>query len=408
LEKPDTHLPNIPSIHVRYFLIESDEEFIKTLTQITKKRGYRCITALDAKKGWLLAKEYKPDGIIFDLNLADNDNVNLIEQLKADADTKNIPVHVISNNESTSLPQNLKSVNIYKKPVNTDDFENVFEFFVKDQSQVDLPILLIEDDIITQKAICKASGGKNISIVAASTAKEAMEQLQSAKFAGVILDLNLPDMDGIELLKAAGDDQIVLPPIVVYSGKDLTEEEFSRLHQYTNKIVLKEGDTSLERLLNECSLFLHAVNKDEAHATENFKKITETDNILQDKEILLVDDDMRNVYALSMVLKRQKMIVTIATNGEDALQKIDLMPKLDIIIMDIMMPVLDGFETTRRIRKKSQYKNLPIIAVTAKAMPDDKKACIEAGANDYITKPIDADKLLSMMRVWLSNAERRV
>ncbi len=229
-----------------------------------------------------------------------------------------------------------------------------------------------------------------------------MQALSANKYAGLILDINLPDTSGIDLLEKVSKIATPLPPVIIYSQKDLTTEEYTRIHQYTNKIVLKAGDTSMERLLNECSLFLHAVNKNNnPRPTEN-KMIADTDKVLVGKEILLVDDDMRNVYALSMVLKRHGIVVTIATNGMDALQKLESMSKVDLVIMDIMMPVLDGYETTRRIRKLPQFKNLPIIAVTAKAMPDDKKACLEAGANEYITKPIDADKLLSMLRVWLS------
>jgi len=388
----------------KILIVESDKKFIKTLMQMTKQKGYKCITALNADTGLNLSKQYKPDGIIIDLD--DSANSALIQELKTSDETRNIPIHVISNNDMNDLTKKFKSINLYRKTSNAADLEEVFKFFNGESLEKNLAILLVEDDNVMQDAISRAAKAKNINIVVASTAHAGLEQLRAQKFAGIILDLKLPDMDGIDLLKSANDELISLPPIIVHSEKDLTEDEFARINQYTNKIVVKEGDASLERLLNECTLFLHAVNKNTPQAPENLKMHLETDKILQGKDVLLVDDDMRNVYALSMVLKRQGMNITIATNGEEALKKLDTMPKLDIVIMDIMMPVMDGFETTRRIRKKDQFKNLPIIAVTAKAMPNDKTACIEAGANDYITKPIDAEKLLSMMRVWLSSAER--
>lgn len=374
----------------KILLVVKDPAFIKTLTDVTSKKGYECINALDISNGMALAREYRPEGIIIDLSPQENNK--FISMLKSEAITKDIPVHIVSK-QDVNFAQNKAA----------DDFGNVFEMF-KDQPQTTttLPILLIEDELITQKAVVKAAKERNIMIQAVGTGAAAMKEIETNKYAGLILDINLPDTSGIELLEKISKKISPLPPVIIYSQKDLTAEEYTRIHQYTNKIVLKAGDTSMERLLNECSLFLHSVNRSNNPKPSQEKMIADTDKVLHGKEILLVDDDMRNVYALSMVLKRHGIAVTIATNGMDALQKLEAMPKIDLVIMDIMMPVLDGYETTRRIRKLPQFKELPIIAVTAKAMPDDKRACLEAGANEYITKPIDADKLLSMMRVWLS------
>ncbi len=386
-------------------LIGADKEFMQKLMQITKEKGYKCIAAANASAGLTFAEQLNPIGIIVDL--ADAENVKLINELNAHASTKDIPVHIISNNNANYQASDSKRITVFKKPTLDKDLDNVFDFFVKDATSSNLAILLVEDDKVTRDAVSKAAKAKNINIVAVDNGKDCLDKLRAGKFAGLILDLNLPDYDGINLLHDASKQGISLPPIIVYSQRDLNQTEFARLNEYTNKIVLKEGDTSLQRLLNECSLFLHAVNKNESNSTPNVSMITDADNILRDKEALLVDDDMRNVYALSMILKRQGMKVTVATNGEECLKKMDSMPKIDIVIMDVMMPVMDGYETTRRIRKKNQFSNLPIIAVTAKAMPDDRTACLDAGANDYITKPIDADKLLSMMRVWLSSSTPR-
>jgi CheY-like chemotaxis protein len=326
--------------------------------------------------------------------------MKILEQLKADDTIKYIPIHVISNKDSTTFPQQFKSINIIKKPLNLDQTESLFEHFNKYTINRNARILLVEDEVIT------VINNKKFVIVSVKTGKEAIEKLQAFTFDGIILDLKLPDLEGRELLKIAKAKLGTLPPVVIYSMKDLSAEEYTELNQYTNKIVRKEGDISLERLMNECSLFLHAVNKITPQATPEIKMLSDSDTLLQNKEILLVDDDMRNVYALSMVLKRQGMKVTVATNGEEALKKMEIMKKIDIVIMDIMMPIMDGYETMRHIRKMDKFKTLPIIAITAKAMPDDKKSCIDAGANDYITKPVDDDKLLMMLRIWLSTTER--
>lgn len=389
--------------------IESDQEFLKTLVQLTKAKGYECLTATNGATGLALAKNEQPNGIILSLVLPDIDGVAVLQKLKENNTTKDIPVHVVSSKDPAFLSPYLNSINFLEKTVKPEAVDHVLQSFTNATLADNSRILLVEDDLVTQKAICKAAANKNIAIDAVATGKEAWEKLQSNTFGGLVLDLKLPDIDGRDLLKMAKEKSIFLPPVIIYSQKDLSEEEYAELNQYTNKIVRKEGDSSLDRLLNECSLFLHSVKKNDKQAVDKVKMLPETDNILRDKAVLLVDDDMRNVYALSIILQHQKMNVIVATNGEEALKKLEQMQQQpDIIIMDIMMPVLDGYETMKCIRKKEQYKNLPIIAVTAKAMPDDKKACIEAGANDYITKPIDDEKLLSMMRIWLSSTGKDI
>jgi len=385
-------------------LVENDVEFINHLQQVTKRKGYKCITASDADSALAMVKEYNPDGII--LGLSDKDNTSIITALKDAKNTNKTPIHVITSNDSDGVTQNQQFVKVFKKSTIIKEQDEILSFFDQENSTTLLPILLVEDNLITQKAVVVAAKSKGIEIVTAENGNDALEKLSKQKFSGIILDLMLPDFDGLTMLKKSSERNIVLPPVIVYSDKDLTYEEYQKLNEYTSKIVMKEGDSSLERLLNECSLFLHSMLKND-QKTSNISLITDTDTILHDKEVLLVDDDMRNVYALSMILKRHGMHVTVATNGEEALNKLDAMPHADIVIMDIMMPIMDGYETTKQIRKKSQFKNLPIIAVTAKAMPDDKRSCIEAGANDYMTKPLDADKLLSMMRIWLSSDLRK-
>lgn len=384
-------------------LIDRKQELIKTLINFAKQKGYKCLTALNNETSFYLAKKYKPHGIILVLDTEDMDDVSILEKLKDDPQTKKIPLHVVSSDDTSTNTED-KAVNVLQNPLDQSTMEQLFSYF----TQKDGRILLVEDEAITQKAIIDTMKAKQIEVVPVQTAKEGIEKLKTEKFDGIISDLKLPDMDGSEFLKIAKSLLNTLPPVVIYSMKDLTPEEYSDLNQYTNKIIRKEGDLSLDRLLNECLLFLHSVKKTVARTTTNneIKMIANPDALLRDKEVLIVDDDMRNVYALSMLLKRQGMKITIATNGEEALQKMAQMQHLDIVIMDIMMPIMDGYKTMRQIRSKPEYKSLPIIAVTAKAMPDDRKACIDAGANDYVTKPVDDEKLLIMLRIWLSYTER--
>jgi CheY-like chemotaxis protein len=251
-------------------------------------------------------------------------------------------------------------------------------------------------------SIIKLLGDNNVKIVAVDTAEKAYELLQNESFDCQILDLGLKEMSGFDLLgKIRSDKKIVDLPIIIYTGKDLSKEEEKRLNIYADSIILK-GARSFERLLSETTLFLHQI---ESEMPESKRKILQQlhnkEEMLKGKNVLIVDDDMRNVFALSSLLEEKGIKVIAARNGKDGLEKLSMNPNIDLVLMDIMMPEMDGYEAMQKIRKEKQYKRLPIIALTAKAMKEDREKCIAAGANDYLAKPVDTEKLLSLLRVWL-------
>lgn len=378
----------------------NDKKLMDIVTEAINKKENPYLLINDPDEAYSVAKKNQPIGIIFGFSLEDSKNSDLLKKLQTNDATRDIPIHLISDKNVKEISKDLNKIHFIPSPKNTEDFKKIINSIFKNQN-VHIKLLLVEDDLVTQDAVCKAITAKKINIKAVTTGKEGLTELSENDYDGLILDLKLPDMDGSHFLKLLNEKEIRIPPIIIYSQKDLSQEEFFDLNQYTNKIIRKEGDTSIERLVSECMLFLHAVKK-QSNITYVPKKIENLINGLRDKTVLIVDDDMRNVYALSIILQRQQMKILTATNGEEALKKLFNCPGVDIVIMDIMMPVMDGYKTIRAIRKIKQFENIAIIAVTAKAMPEDKKACMDAGANDYITKPIDDDKLLSIMRVWLS------
>ena len=254
----------------------------------------------------------------------------------------------------------------------------------------------------SKKSIKQLLDGRDIRIDDAPSGKRALAAVKSKNYDCIILDLGLPDMTGFELLESLTNDcSITLPPIIVYTGRDLSYEEEGILRRYSESIIIK-GVKSEERLLDETSLFLHRMMEDlPADKKQILTNIHNSDRIFEGKTILLVDDDMRNMFALAKVLAERKMNVLKAENGQKAVEMIHNTPKIDLVLMDIMMPVMDGYKAMKTIRADKKYAGLPIIALTAKAMKQDKNDCISAGANDYLTKPVDVDRLLSMMRVWL-------
>ena len=265
-------------------------------------------------------------------------------------------------------------------------------------------LLIVEDDPILRKAIKDLIGEGDVVSSDAASGKEALEALSSGKFDCIVLDLGLPDMTGFELLsKIEQIEDITVPPIIVYTGREISREEELKLRRYADSIIIK-GVKSEERLLDETALFLHRIVGNMPEQKQKIiSNLYDKDRMFSDKKILIADDDMRNVFALSRILKDKNMNVLKAENGKKAIALLNDHPDTDLILMDIMMPVMDGYETMTKIREEYRFKNLPILALTAKAMKEDREKCIQAGASDYMTKPVDTEKLLSMMRVWLYN-----
>ena len=386
-------------------IIEDDRAFARTLMKIARAHGYKCLAAGDGKSGVMLALEQPVSAVILDLTLPDIDGMVVLDQLKANLKTRHVPVHIVTGRGRDGDVAHLRkgAIGYLTKPV---EFEEIDRAFGRIEALLQArlkKILVVEDDRKTQAAIRALLKKKSVEIVCAGTGRAGLEQLREQAFDCVILDLTLPDMSGFEWLEAiagqAGDTG--LPPVIVYTAKDLTEEEDRRLNQHTGSIVIK-GASSAERLLDEVTLFLHSV---EASLTKDQQTIIrmqhDPDKVLQARKVLLVDDDMRNTFALSKLLKKHGMDVAIADNGQMALDKLAEEPGIELVIMDIMMPVMDGYQAIRAIRERRDLAALPVIALTARAMPEEQERCMAAGANDYLVKPVDVERLLTLLRVWL-------
>jgi CheY-like chemotaxis protein len=294
------------------------------------------------------------------------------------------------------------AVGFLTKPVSVEALGRVYETIEHTISSKVRTLLIVEDDENQRKAIAELIGNGDIMITGAATGKEAYDLLQTKRFDCIIMDLGLPDISGMELLtKIRQNEDSFHIPVIVYTGRDLTREEETTLNQYAESIIIK-GANSLDMLLDKATLFLHHVVENLPEDQKGARSMThDKESILQGKKILLVDDDMRNVFAITSTLEEKGMQVLVGKNGKEALEYLEKNPDVDLVLLDVMMPEMDGYEASQKIRKQARFKDLPIIALTAKAMKGDRARCIEAGSSDYLAKPVDAEKLLSMMRVWL-------
>ena len=331
----------------------------------------------------------------------------MLDQLNHDLRTRHLPVHIISGREDGNvIPLRKGAIGYLAKPVALEAIDGAFvriEHLLKSEVK---QVLVVEDDKKTQVAIQALLKKKDIQLTIAGLGADALRHMENTKFDCVILDLQLPDMTGFEWLeKIESSLGEVAPPVIVYTARELSEEENRRLSQYTGSIIIK-GVKSPERLLDEVTLFLHSV---ESTLTSDQQEIIrmqhDPDKMLQGRTLLLVDDDLRNTFALSKLLKKHGMNIVIADNGQMALDKLENDQSIELIIMDIMMPVMDGYQAMREIRGRKSLAAIPIIALTARAMPEEQEKCIEAGANDYLTKPVNIDRLLTLLRVWLFRQE---
>jgi len=383
-------------------IIEDDLKFAAILIKQANAKGFKCITAATGEDGLVLTEKYKPHAILLDLDLPGIDGNKVLAELKADPSVRHIPVHIISVNERTIEPIKEGAVEYLTKPVNKKTLDEAFSRIENFISRKMKNLLIIEDDENSRKAMRKLIGNGDVKCFEAGTGKEALAIFKENHIDCIVLDIGLPDISGFELIHKLGEVKDILPPVIVYTGKELTREENNELQKYAETIIIK-GAKSEERLLDETALFLHRTISNLPEAKQRIiTNMYDKEMIFNSKEILLVDDDMRNVFALSKILKDLGMKITKAENGLAALEILNSHPGIDLVLMDIMMPVMDGYEAMKKIRSQVEFAQLPVIALTAKAMKEDKQKCIDAGANDYITKPVDVERLLSLMRVWLS------
>ncbi|MGZ9046317.1 MAG: response regulator, partial [Telluria sp.] len=388
-------------------VIEDDPEFAAILFQLAHDMEYRCLVALNAEEGLRIAQEQSPDAILLDMRLPDRSGLSVLQLLKERPDTRHIPVHVVSSVDNGGEALHLGAIGYALKPTSREQLEQVFRKLEEKFTQKIKRILLVEDDERQRESVVSLIADDDVRIDAVGSGGEAMELLKSEIFDCMIIDLKLPDMQGNELLERMSQEDICsFPPVIVYTGRNLTRAEEANLMKYSRSIIIK-GARSPERLLDEVTLFLHKVESQLSSERQTMlRTVRSRDRVFEGRTILLVDDDVRNVFALTSALEQRGANVEIGRNGFEALAKLDEVPGIDLVLMDVMMPGMDGLEATRRIRADGRFDRLPIIAVTAKAMKDDQEQCIAAGANDYLAKPIDLNRLYSLLRVWMPGMER--
>ena len=387
-------------------IVEDDTRFAEILRDLAHEKEFQCIVTHTARDGLDAAVKYKPSAIVLDINLPDQSGLVVLDEIKHQPALRHIPVHVVSVADHSHEALARGAIGYALKPVKREELIDAFQQLDAKLSQVTRRILVIEDDPAQRSMIRQLLGGADLEIIEVDSAEEASRQLAAATFDCMILDLSLPDATGLELLERMSESSDAFPPTIIYTGQTIAPEQEQALRRFSRSIILK-GARSPERLLDEVMLFLHRVESNLPAASQRMLKAARSrEAALEDRRILIVEDDVRNIFALSSVLEPLGAKVEIARNGKEALQLLDGRPargsgSIDLVLMDIMMPEMDGFTAMREIRKRNEWSKLPIIALTAKAMQDDQEKCLAAGANDYIAKPLDVEKLLSLIRVWL-------
>ena len=389
--------------------VEDDATFAEILYDLAHELGFQCIVAGTAEDGVILARQYLPHAIILDIGLPDHTGLFVLDRLKHDLRTRHIPVHVVSASDYVRRARALGAAGYTLKPVKREELVQALEGLEHKLLEPVRRVLVVEDDAIQLESVQLLLNSRNVSTVGAKTAAECLEKLRGETFDCMVLDLTLPDASGLDVLDELSQDvSIAFPPVIVYTGRDITPDDELRLRRYAKSIIIK-GAKSPERLLDEVTLFLHqVVSTLPNRQQEMLAKSLNRDEAVQGRRILIVEDDVRNVYALTSIFETHGASVTIARNGLEALKAIDEGQKqgvgspFDLVLMDVMMPEMDGLTAVREIRMRPGLKGLPIIMLTAKAMPQDQQQSIDAGANDYLAKPLDVDKLLSLARVWIS------
>ncbi|MEO8472622.1 MAG: response regulator [Chryseolinea sp.] len=390
-------------------IIEDDIMFAKALLDYTRKQGYMGVVAVRGDEGIELAKQIAPVGILLDLQLPIKSGWDVMEELKSNPETRHIPVHIMSSYELRTESLMKGAIDFINKPVAFEQMQEIFskiEYALKHHLK---KVLIVEENAQHAKALAYYLETFDVNIEIANEIDQAIESFNNRNVDCVILDMGVPDQKSYETLETIKNSPgLENLPIIIFTGKSMSTAEERRIKQYADTIVVKTAH-SYKRILDEVSLFLHLMEKHErTEATPpRYHKLGALDEVLKHKTVLIADDDMRNIFSLTKSLEKYDMNVIAAIDGKDALKKLMDHPAVDIVLMDMMMPEMDGYESIRAIRSNGHFKNLPIIAVTAKAMMGDRAKCIEAGASDYITKPVDVDQLFSLLRVWLYEGANR-
>jgi len=383
-------------------IVDDDPHYARILLGLAREKGFKGIVANRGQTALTLARQYLPTAITLDVFLPDMLGWTVLSNLKLDPATRHIPVQVLSVEEERQHGLSHGAFSYLVKPATTENLERALERMKTYVMPHTKRLLVVEDNEIERESIVALLAHDDVEIGAVGSGSEALNLLSREPFDCCVIDLRLPDMTGFELLdKLQEDESLSDLPVVVFTGKELTREEEERLKVVAKSVVLKDVQ-SPERLFDETALFLHRVVADLPEAKRQMlERLHGSNEVLRHRKVLVVDDDVRNIFALTSVLENQEMEVLTATNGRQAIDMIQKTPDLSVVLMDIMMPEMDGYETMRQIRKDPQLRTLPILALTAKAMKGDREKCLEAGASDYIAKPVNTDQLLALLRVWL-------
>jgi CheY-like chemotaxis protein len=388
-------------------VVEDETAFARILYDLAHEMQFRCLVAHTASDAWQLAILHKPDAILLDIYLPDRSGLTVLEQLKDNPQTRHIPVHVVSAVERSNTALQLGAIGHASKPTTRAQLEDIFHKLEERFTRKVKRVLLVEDDARQRESVMRLIGDDDIEITAVETGEAALEQVNTTIFDCMIIDLKLPDMQGAELLQRLSNQGLyAFPPVIIYTGRNLTRAEEASLMKYSRSIIIKDA-RSPERLLDEVTLFLHKVESELSHDRQAMlRTVRSRDRVFEGRRVLLVDDDIRNVFALSSALEQKGAIVEVGRTGFEAIEKLNEIADIDLVMMDVMMPGMDGLEATRQIRADARFAKLPIIAITAKAMKDDQEQCMRAGASDYLAKPINLDRLFSLLRVWMPSLGR--
>jgi CheY-like chemotaxis protein len=414
LLEPPTRLPRVADDRETLagqnrviLVVEDDQPFARILSDLVHELSFKCLIATTAEDGLALAFKHVPNAVLLDIGLPDHSGLTVLDRLKHEPRTRHIPVHVVSASDDAEAAMALGAVGYIIKPVEREKLIETIKSLETRLAQSMRRVLVVEDDAVQLDSMRRLLGSHDVETVGVGTAAECLDLLKGQTFDCMVLDLSLPDATGYSLLETLSrEDAYSFPPVIVYTGRDLSQDDEQRLRRYSKSIIIK-GAKSPERLLDEVTLFLHQVVADLPPEHQRMlEKARSRDAALEDRRILLVEDDVRNVFAVTSVLEPQGATVQIARNGREAIKAIedsagDPSRKIDLVLMDVMMPEMDGLAATRELRSRPEWKKMPIIMLTAKAMRDDQESCIAAGANDYLAKPLDVEKLLSLVRVWM-------
>ena len=388
-------------------VIEDDDRFAGIIRDLSREMGFQCLVATTAEEALDLATRHRPSAIVLDVGLPDQSGLTVLDRLKHDDATRHIPIHIVSGEDHAQTALALGALGYTMKPVKREELADVLHGLEAALERTLRRVLVVEDDLVQREAVQALLASPQVEIKGVGTAADCLEALSTETYDCMVLDLTLPDSSGFALLETLSRDGAhSFPPVIVYTGKDLTPDQEQQLRRHSSSIIIK-GAKSPERLLDEVSLFLHQVVSDLPPEQQKLiRKARNRDAVLEGRRILIVEDDVRNVYSLTHVLEPRGAVVEIARNGQEALDALaasaqDPSSAIDLVLMDVMMPVMDGLTAVTKIRQNDRWSKLPIVMLTAKAMPDDQQRCLEAGANDYMAKPIDVDKLLSLVRVWM-------